>query len=279
MILWLASYPKSGNTWMRALLSSYLFEKYFKRNQDIFSKMKLIKRFPEKSAFNGLVNEEILKNNKLEAFKYFIKAQEKINQDPKLHIIKTHNFCGAIEGSNFTDKYNTAGSIYVVRDPRAVAVSYAYYSNISFEKSVELMLSNNRISFNDKYYPEARLSWKTHLLSWESYPAPRHVIKYEDLLENSASILKSTLVFINQFIKDKIIIDENKISKVAEECSFKNLKRLEDKKTFDEIKKNKNDKEFFRKGLKDDWKNELSPKLIYEIEKNFKEEMKNLNYI
>ena len=76
MILWLASYPKSGNTWMRALLSSYLFEKYFKRNQDIFSKMKLIKRFPAKSAFNGLVNEEILKNNKLEAFKYFIKAQE-----------------------------------------------------------------------------------------------------------------------------------------------------------------------------------------------------------
>jgi len=75
---------------------------------------------------------------------------------------------------------------------------------------------------------------------------------------------------------------ENKdrlISKVAEECSFKNLKRLEDKKTFDEIEENKNDKEFFRKGLKDDWKNKLSPKLIYEIEKNFKDEMKNLNYI
>ena len=279
MILWLASYPKSGNTWMRALLSSYLFEKHFKKDQDIFSKMKLIRRFPDKNAFNKVVGEETLKNNKFEAFKYFIKAQEKINEDPKLHIIKTHNFCGAIEGHNFTDKNNTIGSIYIVRDPRSVAVSYAYYSNISFKQSVELMLSDNRISFNDKYYPEARLSWKTHLLSWLTYPSPRLLIRYEDLLENSASILKSTLIFINQFIEDKIVIDENKIQNVVDECSFKNLKKLEMNKTFDEIEKNKNNKEFFRKGTKDDWRKELSTELRNKIEDSFRYEMKNLNYI
>ena len=95
MILWLASYPKSGNTWMRALLSSYLFEKHFKPNQDIFSKMKLIKRFPAKSAFNGIVNEETLKNNNTisnrlrKNSKKLIKnfSQEKINRS-YLKIIK-----------------------------------------------------------------------------------------------------------------------------------------------------------------------------------------------
>ena len=110
MIMWLASYPKSGNTWMRALLSCYLFEEHHKKDADVFSKMRLIQSFPVRRAFKGIVNEEILKKNKFQAFKYFIKAQEKINKDPKLHIIKTHNFCGAVDGNFFTNKENTIGS-------------------------------------------------------------------------------------------------------------------------------------------------------------------------
>ena len=149
MILWLASYPKSGNTWMRAMLSSYLFSEYHQDNQDIFSKMKLIQSFPVKRAFEGIVDEIILKKNKFETFKYFIAAQKKINKDPKLHIIKTHSFCGAANGYEFTNKENTLGSIYIVRDPRSAAVSYAHYANITYEKSVELMLDEGRIVFHD----------------------------------------------------------------------------------------------------------------------------------
>lgn len=277
MIIWLASYPKSGNTWIRALLSCYLFDEYHDKNQDVFSKMKIIKSFPKKFAFKGIIDKNYLIKNKLGAYKYYIQAQEKINKDPNLHIIKTHNFCGSLNGHDFTNKQNTIGSIYIVRDPRDVAVSYASFAGISYEESVNLLLNDNRISFVDKYYPEVRLSWKSHLISWLSFPAPRLLVKYEDLLKNTAGILRDTIIFINQFFNNKIIIDEDKIIRVVNECNFSKLQNLEEKIGFDEsfIKQNK----FFRKGKEKSWENILSENLIKKIENNFSKEMKKLNYI
>ena len=239
--------------------------------------MRLIQSFPVRRAFKGIVNEEILKKNKFQAFKYFIKAQEKINKDPKLHIIKTHNFCGAVDGNFFTNKENTIGSIYIVRDPRSVAISYAHYANISYEKSVDLMLDEKRIATHDQYYPEARLSWKTNLLSWLSLPSPKLLIKYEDLLNETANVLKTTIKFINQFIKNKIKIDEEKILKVVEECKFENLKNLENEKGFNE--KGSNTTNFFRNGQLSEWEKILSIELIKKLEQNFSKEMKELDYI
>lgn len=277
MIMWIASYPKSGNTWIRALLSCYLFDEYHDKNQDVFSKMKIIKSFPKKFAFKGIIDKNYLIKNKLGAYKYYIQAQEKINKDPNLHIIKTHNFCGSLNGHDFTNKQNTIGSIYIVRDPRDVAVSYASFAGISYEESVNLLLNDNRISFVDKYYPEVRLSWKSHLISWLSFPAPRLLVKYEDLLKNTAGILRDTIIFINQFFNNKIIIDEDKIIRVVNECNFSKLQNLEEKIGFDEsfIKQNK----FFRKGKEKSWENILSENLIKKIENNFSKEMKKLNYI
>ena len=87
MIFWLASYPKSGNTWLRALLTNYLYNKNIENSGNVFSKMEMIKSFPKKSNFEGLIDENILKENYMQLFKYFIKAQEKINTDNNLHII------------------------------------------------------------------------------------------------------------------------------------------------------------------------------------------------
>lgn len=274
MIMWIASYPKSGNTWVRALLSNFLLENDSKKN--IFEKMMIIPSFPKKKFFKNIVDENILRKNYMELFKYFIKAQEKINADKKLHILKTHNFYGSVNGNKFTDKDNTIGSIYIVRDPRSVAVSYAHHSNISYEKSVELMLNQTRLGLNDLYYPEARMSWNVHLNSWITNSQSNLIVRYEDLLEKTPSVLKDILNFINLFLKRKIEYNKKKILECINECSFKNLSSLEKNIGFAEKEKNNF---FFRSAKLDEWKSSLGKDLIKKIEKNFYKEMKKLKYL
>ena len=273
MIMWLASYPKSGNTWVRALLTNYLYNENYKENA--FSKLDMIKSFPQKYAFKGIVDELELEKNYMVLFRYFIEAQKKINKDKNLQIIKTHNISGSVNNFEFTDRENTLGSIYILRDPRSVAVSYAYHANISFEKSVEIMLDEKRITLHNKIYPEARSSWKVHLRSWLNHPMPKIIIKYEELEKNTHECFKSILIFINKFIKKKIDINDQKILNAVQNCSFDNLSKLENKLGFVEKGKNVN---FFRKGKTDEWKTVLSSELIFKIEKEFSEELKEFKY-
>ena len=161
MILWIASYPKSGNTWLRLLISNYLWPE----NIDLFDNIKNIPSFPQKKFFEGIIQHEDLKKNDMEIFKHFIGAQEKLNLNSELNILKTHNFAGTISGFPFTNSENSCGAIYIVRDPRSVVVSHSYHHKYDLEKSTNRILSTQNIGNNDGYL-EARLSWNVHYLSF-----------------------------------------------------------------------------------------------------------------
>jgi len=270
MIIWIASYPKSGNTWIRALLTNYIL----KKTKNVLDDISNIKKFPKKEMFEGIVDKKLSEKDKLELFKYFIPAQKKINQNNKLNILKTHNFGGSVNNFPFTDSNNTCGVIYLIRDPRSVAVSYAYHANISFEKSVNLLFNEKRISFDNKIYPEARFSWDIHAQSWINSNWPKVLIKYEDLHNDTFKNFKSILFFIRKFIKFEI--DDEKIKKTIDICSFKNLSKEESESGFVEKHGKEN---FFRKGEVDEWKKILPKNLINKIEQKFEKEMKELNYL
>ena len=203
MILWLASYPKSGNTWVRAFLTNY-----FSQNiENIFHDIKNIESFPNKKIFEGILNLELIKKNKLEIFKHYITAQEKINLNNKFNILKTHNFAGSINGFPFSNSDNTCGFVYVVRDPRSVLVSYSYYSQLPFNKTLKSMLKQNLISTSNEM-PEARLDWKTHIKSWLNSSWPNILIRYEDLHKDPFKYFLKILNFISKF--REVDIDEKK---------------------------------------------------------------------
>ena len=100
MIFWIASYPKSGNTWLRILISCYYYTQNGIFYENVFKK---IGQFPEKMHFQ---NFEYDKNIVADTSKYWIKAQEKINNDNKLKFFKTHNAFGALNNNHFTDSKN-----------------------------------------------------------------------------------------------------------------------------------------------------------------------------
>ena len=269
MILWLASYPKSGNTWIRLLLANYLYPE----TNNIFENLIKIPRFPNIKQFSGIVNLDNL-DHRTEIIKYFIDAQDKINLNNETNIIKTHNCGCAINDYEFTNDQNTCGFIYIVRDPRSVAVSYAHHTKISLEKSVNNIISEKYIGINDEKLVEFRSSWRINYLSWIKAPYPKLIIKYEDMLNDTVGSFKKILEFVNKF--KRIEINMEKIKKTVELCQFNNLKSQENKFGF---KEDTFKVGFFRKGIEDEWKTKLNDEQAKKIELFFNKEMKELKYI
>jgi len=119
MIVWIASYPKSGNTWVRSFLSDYLNKS--KTDFD-FSMLQKIERFPRKELYDNL---KINYNNFFEIVSNWINMQSYLNLKDETIYLKTHNAMCTINEHPFTNKNNTLGVIYVVRDPRDVILSYS----------------------------------------------------------------------------------------------------------------------------------------------------------
>ena len=165
MIFWIASYPKSGNTWLRALLSSYFYSQDGIFNQSLLKK---IGQFPEKRHFIDFdYNPKIVTDTS----KYWIKAQEKINQNKKINFFKTHNILGSINNNNFTNKKNTVGAIYIVRDPRNVLTSLQNHYELSEDEALKFMLSEKKYIYdfhlkNDFSDFQFISSWEKNYKSW-----------------------------------------------------------------------------------------------------------------
>ena len=117
MIIWLASYPKSGNTWLRSMIATYFYTNTGEFN---FKLLNYIDQFPN---YNDFRNYKDTFYKPESTSKYWLDVQKKINEKNKLTFLKTHNALCKIENSVFTDQKNSIGAIYIVRDPRNVVNS------------------------------------------------------------------------------------------------------------------------------------------------------------
>ena len=272
MILWIASYPKSGNTWIRALVSTYL---YSNDGEFSFSLLKKIPKFIQKQFISPVVDLQELKKDPLKIAEYWKTAQLRINLNNQINFLKTHNACAAYKNMWFTDEINTKGYIYIVRDPRAIACSLASHSEISIEEAVNDLINENKIGYNGPYkLAETPGSWKVNYLSWKKRKKFNGIIiKYENMIDDTKKEFRKILNFLGKIMP--ISMDEKKFLKTINSCSFSNLTKMENMYGFDEAIKNK----FFRKGTKDSWRGELSLDLRKKIEENFENEMKELGYL
>jgi len=279
MIIWLASYPKSGNTWLRALLASYLYSDG-KFNFDLLNK---IDSFPSERFFKNYPDKF---ENPEDSTKYWLKEQEKMNQSNNITFLKTHNALCKINGNRFTNSENTLGAIYIIRDPRNVITSLAYHYQISKKDALNFMLDEKRgiISNVDKRYIgfQALFSWILNQKSWvENKNFPVLTVKYEDLQSETFKTFKKVLDFINKLTNSKKIIDREKAKKSIKNCDFENLKRLEQEKGFAEAitKKGSDEKlKFFNLGINNNYKNLLDPILLTKMNDLFQAELVKYNY-
>jgi len=283
MIFWIASYPKSGNTWLRTLISSYYYS-----DDGIYSEnlIKRIRQFPEKMHFTDFdYNQNIVTDTS----RFWIKAQEKINKDKKLKFFKTHNAFGALNNNHFTDNKNSIGVIYIIRDPRNVITSLMNHYELDNEQAIKWMTNEKNyiydvINFDEDGYSDFQFisSWNTNYKSWLlQKKIPIKFIKYEDLLNQTFTVFKDVINFINITTRNNEKINIDKLKNSINTTFFDKLQDMEKKNGFSEaITSKKNNKKipFFNMGPKNDWKKVLDKNLINRLNDHFEKNLIELSY-
>ena len=275
--IWLSSYPKSGNTMIRVFLSALFFTDdgiitSLKSVKHISNFQNLILELPNVPSFNDF------KDDLRKVCPLWIEAQKfKAKTISRSVILKTHSIMGTINKYPLTTSEYTKGFIYIIRDPRSVAISKMHHFNTTIEQSVDALIDQNTFSLGTGApVPEIISSWRNHYLTWKKFSkeVPSLFLKYENILIDKEKELYKLTKFLQSILSFKF--DKIKFNNAVNSLDFKKLRKMEKKDGFDE---KLHGEAFFRKGLNNEWEKELPIKLKEKIEYNFNKEMKELGYL
>ena len=278
MIIWIASYPKSGNTYLRSFISSYYFSKKGKFDFDLLLN---ILQFPSVKFAKKKINSET------EASQNWIYNQQQFFSGDKIHFLKTHSSLNQYNGNSFTTKNLSLGAIYIVRDPRNIITSMCHHYSLNYEQSY-LKLINEKQTLLEKSIDGDHSnftflgSWSNHYKSWKNTNEFNTLfIRYEDLEYNKLDTFRKIVNFINTLKNDKSPIDEKKIINSVNSTNFSNLKNKEEIEGFEEstYSETGEKKRFFNLGFNNRWQKILPKNIILKLNNTFQNDLNDLGYI
>jgi aryl sulfotransferase len=251
---WLASYPKSGSTWLRIVLATLLSG----RPADINAIPLLNAVASDRRQFDDVLGIESAD----------LTLEQETSLRPRVYeswaaeatepiYCKTHDaYLETPAGEPLFPSAVTLGAVYVVRDPRAVAVSLAYHTAQTVDEAIAFM-NNPAAAFSvpaghmPRQLHQRLKRWQDHVESWLAAPFPVHVVRYEDMHDNPHAAFASIAAFLG------LPADPERIAAAIETAAFPRLQAVEQAAGF--IEKPIQAAMFFREGSVDGWRQNLLP--------------------
>ena len=276
-IYWLASYPKSGNTWTRIFLTNYL------NDADQPADINHLKGGPiasDRDLFDRWAGVEAsdLSFEDIADFRPHIYRQMALHIAQPLYI-KVHDACTRnSDGEMLFPSDVTSAVIYLIRNPLDVAVSYAHHSGRTLEQIVKNLCDQDGIVYENPkllppQIPQRLLSWSAHVRSWvdESGLAVT-VIRYEDMLTQPEAAFERIIRAL------KLELDPIRLSKAVELSRFESIQEQESRAGFKE-RAMRADAPFFRQGRSGTWREELTSELADKIIEANADVMRRFGYL
>lgn len=272
-IIWLASYPKSGNTWLRAFLANYMSNagKPVPINDlpDHILGDNLILHYEQFTGRNAEdLTEEDVSRLRPNIHRWFA------NSAPRDVFVKTHNALSTVNGAPLITPSATAGAIYVVRNPMDVAVSFAHHYQISHGRAVESLCEEDyRLPPTSGLLPQYLSSWARHVQGWTEAPGLTvHLMHYEEMHSKPTRAFGRLIKFLG------LPKDPPRLKKAMKFSSFKELSRQESAAKFVESRPDGKVR-FFRSGRSGTWREVLTEQQVeFLIDRN-REMMIKMGYL
>lgn len=296
--IWLASYPKSGNTWLRLLIANLGREEPADINaipesagiassREWFDSSMLfasgLLTYDECDRLRPMVYEA--KREEFEDCVDLDEGNEEGRDDVasrvgQVHFVKSHDAWTVnpdgrplLGGSRVAD-----AAILIVRDPRDVAPSLANHNGSTIDGAVDLMGQQDGAFCGQPRRQAIQL--RQQLLSWSAFNAswldqrdvPVQCVRYEDLYTDTAATLGKVLAFAG------VEVSEEDVARAVRFAAFSELTAQEQAKGFREAPPSRGKRSFFRRGIAGGWADELTAEQVERIEQDHAPMMERLGY-
>jgi hypothetical protein len=272
-IAWIASYPKSGSTWLRAFLHNYMADRAtpYDINQltDLSTGENAASRYqvfdPRPASAYSIADVQAMRPRVHQAL---------ADSHPGLVFVKTHNAQLVVEGVQMITKAVTGGAIYILRDPRDVAISFSRHLGLSIDRTIAFMNDPEAATGGTDTAVYVRLAtWSAHVHFWTRVPHPTlHVMRYEDMRADPAASFGRLIGFLGQEPPPA------RLARAIAHSDFAELRRQEAAHGFIEQPKTAAGA-FFHQGRSGQWREALTPAQAARIERDHGAVMQRFGYI
>ncbi|MEO1492478.1 MAG: sulfotransferase domain-containing protein [Pseudomonadota bacterium] len=261
-LIWLASFPKSGNTWTRAFLANFFAPKG--RKISINELRAITTTDTRQDWYDKAAGKPFVGRTFDDAILLRPKIQRMISAAaaPNNQFVKTHSKLDRIGPVDLILPEVTAAAICIIRNPFDVAQSYARHMGLTLDETIGKMCDAKAVTTSETNIFEVLGRWDHHIDSWLSAPGlTRHVMRYEDMIADPEKAFRGMLGFL------KVPMNDGKLRRAIRESSFKALQKQEQELGFRE-RPNVMER-FFASGTSGTWRDALTPAQVARIRSEF----------